>query len=192
MLIIMVGTIGSGKGTFCRHLAEYGFRSYGVGKEVEEFIKEDLEKRGPVCRDRQQYWGDEARKVFAGDFWDGRIIQKVVRNDSIHCCYDSAKYTDEIERLVEFAKGFGDRKSYVLAINAFPWLRFKRLKERGREGDPQTQGEFDIANNRDLRGYKNGTGQNTSACLDMAQKIIFNHGTPEDLKTEAERFFREL
>lgn len=184
MIIVIVGTIGSGKGTFCKYLAEQGFRNYGVGKEVENFILEDLDLRGLVCREKLQYWGDEARRKFKIDFWDGRIIQRIVKDNSIDCSYDSAKYPDEIERIVEFAKGFGDGMSCVVGINAFPWIRFKRLKERGREGDPQTQEEFDVANNRDLYGYRNGNGQNTAACLKMANKKIFNHGFLDDLRKE--------
>jgi dephospho-CoA kinase len=82
MIIGVTGTISSGKGTFCKYVGGRGYKIYGFGGEVSDFIKEDLDSRGPLSREMMQFWGARARIIYGSDVWDSRIIKKIENSGS--------------------------------------------------------------------------------------------------------------
>jgi dephospho-CoA kinase len=185
LIIGLTGTIGSGKGTFAKFVSQGG-TLLSTGDLVRAFINENLDFRGPNTRERQQYWGNAAREVYGIGVWTKRMIPQIGADGiyAIDCC----RYPDQVE---DFQAEFGGR-FHLIGVDAEPWRRFGFLKARGREGDPKTWKEFCEANRRDKRGYIYGEGQNTEACLRMAEMTVYNNGTLDDLKMEAARVLREL
>ena len=192
MIIGVTGTVGSGKGTFCEHIESKECRLYGFGVEVSGFIKEDLLARGPLNREMMQFWGEQARRIYSAGFWDLRIINKIKNSGFYNNVIDGFRYPDQIERVMKFARGFGDERFYLVGVDSEQKIRFRRLNKRGREGDPETWKDFLEMDKRDMGGYNNGLGQDTEGSMKMADKIILNNGTLEDLRREGENFMASL
>lgn len=186
-IIGVTGTIVSGKGIFAKAIESHGYTPLSFGNEVREFIEEDLTTRGPNKRKQQQYLGNQARIDFGIPFWAKRLQEKI--NPGTKYVVDGFRYPDQIEY---FMHAFQNR--FVLAgVDAFPWKRWKYCQLRNRTGDPQTYEAFLHADRTDQEGYKNGTGQHTSECINIAKRlntIHYNHGTKEELEQQAHDFLK--
>ena len=76
----------------------------------------------------------------------------------------------------------------LVAIDAFPEVRYDRLLKRGREGDPKNWEEFWIQDQRDLIGYLEGTGQDVRGCFKIAQYKIDNNGILDEFRKSVSRY----
>ncbi len=175
MILGFTGTLVSGKGTASKILRdEYGMQILSFSDEVRKFINEDLTNRGPVDREKMQFWGNEVRSQYRIDFWEERLFPQIEKRYSQ--VVDSFKYTDQIKNFMSKYDPF-----ILIAFDADPELRFKWMRERNRPGDPETWNEFLEADRVDKEGYKEGIGQNTKGCMEIADYKIYNNGSIDDL-----------
>jgi dephospho-CoA kinase len=87
-----------------------------------------------------------------------------------------------LEEVEEFRK-VGDAK--IIAVHSSPKTRYERLSRRGRSDDPKSWEEF---RERDLRELDVGIGR----VISLADEIIINEGTLEDLKENTLKVFRKV
>ncbi len=189
LILGVTGSIVSGKGIFSKSVASQGFELFSFGEEVRNFIEEDLNSKGPNEREKQQYWGNQARLDFGVNFWTSRIIAKI--SDEGNYVIDGFRYPDQIQH---FQETFGERFKLV-GVDAFIWTRWRYCQARNREGDPKTFREFEEADRKDKFGYLDGTGQNTEDCLKIARnnaRLFYNHQSKENLMREAIKFVHDL
>ena len=82
-------------------------------------------------------------------------------------------------------------KGFVLAgIDAPIELRFKRLRERNRAGDAKTLEGFKEQEQRE--NLNNDTNQQLDKTFGMAEKIIVNDGSLEDLHKKIDNLLKEV
>ena len=169
---IILGFVGlpcAGKGTVIEYLVEkYGFFYTSTSDEIREVIR----KRGQkITRDSLQRVAGQQRQKHGPDIWAKKAWEKVKASKSSRAVVDSLRAIEEIEFLKK-QPGF-----YLAAVSAKLKIRFQRMKERNREGDPQTWSEFVKMEERD----RHAEGRSIDACLKMADFEIENNGNVEEL-----------
>lgn len=188
MIIGVTGTIGSGKGTFCKGLERYtDFSVFSFGNLVREEAKR---RRIEETRENLQELGFRLRREEGRPAWAIKMADKILSLPSEGWIIDGFRYPDQVNYFKNcFGKGFR-----LMSVDAFPWIRFKFLRNRGREGDPRSYEEFLEQDKRDKIGYLQGIGQNTERCITMTEPIyrVYNHGSETDLIKEAKSKLLQL
>lgn len=181
MIIGVTGTIGSGKGVFSKMLAEEGFVRLAFG----DVVREEAERRGlGIGRDTLQNLGYSLREEIGVGVWAKRLIEKIENGRDY--VIDGFRYPDQVEEFLKLG-GFA-----LVAVDALERNRYERLKARGREGYPQTIEEFTDMDERDLVGYRNGNGQDTRGCFEMAGYYVHNNGTLDSLRVESQSMLERM
>jgi dephospho-CoA kinase len=165
-LIGLTGTNGSGKGEAAAYLKKKGFQYFSLS----DLIREELKKRGKEpTRDNLIKTGNELREKFGPDRL-ARLIMKKVKDKAV---IDSIRNPKEVEYLRK-------QKNFIfLAIDAPVELRYERVKKRGRGESASTFQEFVEKEKEEITGREKG--QQLRKCMNMADFLIINDGSLEDL-----------
>jgi dephospho-CoA kinase len=118
--------------------------------------------------------GNELREKFGPDIL-ARLVMKKVKDKAV---IDSIRNPKEVEYLRK-KKGF-----IFLAVDAPVELRYKRVKERGRGESASTLQEFIEKEKEEMTEYEKG--QQLQNCMNMADFVIINDGSLEDLYQKLE------
>jgi dephospho-CoA kinase len=175
--IVLVGPIASGKGTVAKMLARMGYAHFEYGDEV----RKELALRGlPITREILQDVSDSLRLEFGTDILAQRIATSVgslrSQGKATKAVIDGLRHPDEVQWLKK------QLQAYVIGITIPSELRFQRLRVRGRSSDPKTSEDFAIAEQRDRGVGQPYYGNSVDECLPLANVIIANTGSREDLK----------
>jgi dephospho-CoA kinase len=170
-LIGLTGTNGSGKGEAAAYLKKKGYFYFSLS----DVIRDALRKNGKeVSRNNLIEKGNELRKKYGPDIL-ARMALKRVKGKAV---IDSIRNPSEIEYLRK------KKKFILLAIDAPVELRYERVKQRGREESVSTLEEFIKKEKEEMTGSKKG--QQLHSCIKMADFVIMNDGTLEDLHLKLE------
>ena len=167
MIIIgITGTLGAGKGTVVDYLVnKQGFTHYSV----RDFLRTKLEMRGmPVTRDTLTAIANELRARFGAAYAIESLLKQALENTS-NAVIESIRTTGEIQTLRK-QPGF-----FLLAIDADPRLRYRRIKLRNSETDQVSFNTFIMNEEREMHTQDPGK-QNLAACIGLADyRILNNH-----------------
>jgi dephospho-CoA kinase len=181
-VIGLVGPIASGKGTVAQILKELGFEYYSLSDR----IREELVSRGlPITRQYLQDVGDELRGSLGADILAVRTTGKIDIQSETRIVIDSIRNPAEIGYLKEHLG------AKIVGVNASPEVRYDRLVERNRGGEPLSREEFLAMDARETEKTTDSHKIDISGCLELADYVIANNGTPDDLMEGLTRFFRE-
>ena len=180
MIIGLTGKNASGKGEVANHLQKKGFFYYSLS----DALREEATKIKLVhSRDNLINLGNELRKKYGANYLakqiNNKIKQKFKKNENLNFVIDSIRNPFEAKELMK-NKGF-----ILVGIKAPLELRFKRLRERNRLGDAKTLKEFKRQEQRE--NLKNNTNQQLNATLKLANKVIVNDGSLEELHKKFDR-----
>jgi len=176
-LLLITGMPGSGKTTAARYIEDYGFRVLTMG----DVVREEAERRGlKPTRETLSTLAEELRRMEGGDAIARRCIERIKALKAGGVVVDGVRSLEEVEA---FRREFGD--ATLIAIHASPRTRFERLMRRGRVDDPVDWDEF---HRRDLKELELGLGSSIA----MADIIIINEGTLENLRREVEKLLRDF
>ncbi len=170
-LIGLTGTNGSGKGEAAAYLQKKGFQYFSLS----DVIREELQKRGKEpTRDNMIKMGNELREKFGPDML-ARLAMKKVKDKAV---IDSIRNPKEVEYLRK-------QKNFIfLAVDAPAELRYERVKERGRGESASTLQEFIEKEKEEMTECEKG--QQLQKCMNMADFVIINDGSLEDLYQKLE------
>ncbi len=186
MLVGVTGTIGSGKGEFCKILVSEGFTKLAFG----DVVRKEAVRRGIVeSRENLQLLGFRLRQEDGVDVWSKRVAERIEQGKNY--VVDGFRYPDQVNYFRE-RFGFDVGEFQLVAIESLDDNRFDRLRKRGREGDPRTWEEFWIQDRRDWVGYLEGTGQDVRGCFGVADYKVFNNGTLDNFAIDAKGFLMPL
>jgi dephospho-CoA kinase len=121
----------------------------------------------------------EMREKMGANVMARRCVDKIKELNSNIVLVEGVRSLEEVE---EFRK-VGDVK--IVAVHSSPKTRYERLSRRGRSDDPKSWEEF---RERDLRELDVGIGR----VISLADEIIINEGTLEDLKENTLKVFRKV
>jgi dephospho-CoA kinase len=180
VIIGLTSFIGAGKTTAGDYLVKQGFVFYSLS----DVIREEIRIRGlEVTRDRLVEVGNALRKKFGSSVLADRIIEKIEKAPDKDYVIDSIRNPAEIQALKK-------RKDFWLVfIDAPIELRFKRIKERQREKDPQTFEEFKKAEDKEMQS-SDSASQQLLKCKQMADAVIINDSTVNALYKKIDKLIR--
>ncbi len=160
----LCGENGSGKTYVADYIVKRGFVYYSLSDIIRDMLKK--ESKEPT-RENMQKKGEELVKVHGPG-----VLGKLIRNyvdPNVNTVVDSIRRVEEVEELKKIP-GFA-----LLYVTAPEEIRFKRIKERNRPGDPKTLEEFRKIERIETEG-KGNTGQNIKLVSKLADEIIVNDG----------------
>jgi len=185
-IIGITGTLASGKTSVKDFFLSRFSSSYFVS--LSEIIKEELLKEGKeLKRENFVEKGNELRKRY-GNHVLAEVATLTLPREIENCIViiDGIRNPGEVEYLREkFGKDF-----VLIGVDAPRELRFKRMLERRKEGDPQTYQEFLEMDERDMGKNQPEYGQNVEACLKLVDYLIINDKSVEDLNEKLEEISR--
>ncbi len=180
MIIGITGKNGSGKGEVARFLVDSGYAYFSLS----DMLREELAARKEeASRENLISVGNELRAKYGAGVLAERTLRKI--DVDAHAVVDSVRNPFEVEALRR-------RKDFFLvAVTADPEIRFKRTLRRSRDGDPITYEDFLDVEKREAQSPDPST-QQMDRTAEMADAVICNNGTVEELQDEIRQVVKAL
>jgi len=182
MIIGLTGTKAGGKGVAANILKEKGFAYLSLS----DIVREEAKSRGienPTIFDFQDIGNDLREKEGTGALAKRAIAFFKFPGNLV---IDGIRNPGEVE---EFRKA---DEFFLIAVDALQEIRFKRLIERARQSDPKSWEDFLAMERRDMGLAEKTSGQMVGGCMEMADYLIFNTGSLEELKTKIEDVYAKI
>lgn len=183
MLIIgITGTLGAGKGTIVEYLVKHkDFTHFSVRNFLLEIIRQrKLEEN----RDNMVSVANELRRLHGSSYIVEQLYLEAKKSEK-NTIIESIRNTGEIEGLRKLGKFI------LLAVDALPELRYKRIVERQSETDHISYEEF-LANELRELNSNDPSAQNISACINQADFKLENNSSIEDLHIQIDIIFKNI
>ena len=180
MIIGLTGENCSGKGVVADYLQKKSFYFYSLS----DVIREELASKGEeITRDALIKTGNDLRQKYGPSVLAVKTAAKLQADKNY--VIDSIRNPAEVEELKKLTR------FVLLKVMASPENRFERMKERKREGDPETLDEFLRIEKLEASNH-DGAKQQVTACMKLADKTIVNDDQPEILYKKADQLLQEL
>ena len=175
-IIGITGTLGAWKGTVVDYLVEK--KDYDHFS-VRAFLTEEIERRNlPVDRDSMREIANELRAEHGPAYVVKQLFLKAQQwyKDAI---IESIRAVGEVTALKE------EDNFFFLWVDADQKLRYERAVKRGSETDHVSFEEFQRQEALEMSNT-DPSKQNLGACMQLADKVVFNNGTLEELYQQLE------
>ena len=183
MIIGLVGTIASGKGTVADYFCKRGFYYYRLSDVLRKKLKEEEKE---ITRTSLQDKGNELRKKLGNAALAKEAIKEFQDSKVENFVIDGIRNPGEVEELRKV------RNFFLIGIDAPVEIRFKRAKERGRESATQSYKVFLEEDKRDKGLNEPKNGQSVSRCLKKANYVIINNKGLEELNEKIEKVYSNI
>jgi dCMP deaminase len=180
MIIGVSGRNGAGKGEFVDYLSDRSFEVLSLSDSIrDELVRRGLEE----TREQMIDVGREMRAEGGPGALARALVQKLGsdRNYAI----DSVRHPAEVDVLREHTPDFK-----LVWVEAPLELRFQRILERGRPGDPETLEAMQALEERELES-QDVAGQQLNAVQAMADFVVRNEAGLPELYLSIHDVFRE-
>ena len=175
MIIGLTGKNGGGKGEVSKFLSERGFQALSLSDVIRE---EAARLNKPITRDTLVQLGNQLRKEFGA----GALAEKVfARLDP-----DKNYVVDSIRNPAEVQVLRRRRDFYLVHVMAPQKLRYERLKQRGRENDPQSFEDFMKLEAKEAASTETNH-QQLDQTISLADVTLENGGALRDLQEKVKR-----
>ena len=179
MLIGLTGRNAAGKGEVAEHLQKKSF-SYCSLSDV---IRDEIHSNGgKLTRENLINMGNKLRSQFGASILAQRVLAKTQNNN--HYVIDSIRNPAEVEVL----KHGGHFR--LLTVKADAKIRFQRIKERNREGDPLSYNNFLALEEKEAVGNVNS--QTLSAVEALADHTLENNQSLQELHDTVDKLLIQL
>ena len=175
MIIGITGTLGAGKGTVGKYLQKkHGF-NYFSARDV---WVEEVKRRGlPVNRDTITETANDLRVQHGPHYFSDRALSRA-RELGGDAVFESIRTVGEAQYLKEHG-------AQLWAVDADVATRYGRIVERQSETDKVSLEKFKADEAREWDNT-DPTKQNLKAVIAMADRVLTNNGTPEELYQQVE------
>ncbi|MDD5566990.1 MAG: AAA family ATPase [Patescibacteria group bacterium] len=181
MIIGITGTLGAGKGTVVEYLKKKGYKHYSV----REFLLKQIRKLGlPENRDSMVMVANDLRKKYSPSYIAEELYKEAEKADG-NCVIESLRAPREVEALKN------KDRFYLLAVDAELKIRFERIKKRNSETDAVNFEEF-VENEQREMNSTDPTKPNISRCMTMADFVIDNNGSFDELYAKIDEILEKI
>ncbi len=182
MIIGLTGACCSGKDTIAEYISKkHGYKHYSLSDILREIMKE---KGIELTRENLAAFGTELREENGNEILAKKALEKIDLSGKF--CITSIRHTGEAKKLRE-------RKDFVLVnVTAPQNMRFERMRNRKRVGDPQTFEKFTELE-EEKESQTKGHGQQIKKTAGMADINFVNY--PNDivnLKITVEKLLKDI
>jgi len=170
MILGISGRNGAGKSAVVRFLEDRSFIAFSLS----DVLREELGKRGlEETRDAMIALGRDLRADEGADVLARRLLPRLTgeRNYAV----DSIRHPAEVDTLRSLGKGF-----HLVWIDADEDVRLRRLRGRGRRGDPADESTMRRLEAREL-GSPDSSSQQLLAVKALADEVVANSGSLSEL-----------
>jgi len=183
MIILgITGTIGAGKGTIVEYLVENkNYEHYSVRNFLIQIIEQ---QKLPVNRDSMVAIANDLRQLH-GPAYIVAELYKIALKSGKNAIIESIRTPGEIE-LLRSKSNF-----YLLAVDAEPQVRYRRVLKRQSETDDITYDTFLDNEKREMES-DDPNKQNISVCIKKADFVINNDDTRFKLYKQIDRFLKNI
>lgn len=179
-IIGVTGPIGAGKDEVSGYLKKrYDFYEIVVGDLLREMAnKKGIETKRENLEKIQSYY----RERYGEEYFAKKVIQKIKDLDADDIVVNGIRRPEDFVPLKE---KFGDNFKLLL-VQAKPKIRFKRLKKRGRPGDPDTFEEFKEQDRNETEKF------DMKKTFKKAGYTINNNGRLKELHRKVDGFVKQI
>ncbi|MCX6809626.1 MAG: AAA family ATPase [Candidatus Berkelbacteria bacterium] len=164
MIIGLTGTFAAGKDTVADYLEKSGFEHFSTGEEVAEIARE---KGIETTRDNLRELANDLRDKYGPEFLSRRVMEKKAKTDRV--VVTGLRQPGEIKYLKTFPNFF------LISVDAPAEIRFERMKERNRPGDPKTLKDMITKEKKEMESAGKNA-QRIHECIVMADYHLVNGG----------------
>lgn len=174
MIIGITGTNGAGKGTVVDYLVKHkGFRHCSA----RAFLTEEVLRRGmELNRTSMMLVGNDLRAAHGPGYLSEQLLAQAQQAE--HAVIESIRTVGE----AEFLKSHG---ALLWGVDADRELRYERVCKRWSETDRLSFEEFVHEEEREFNN-PDPTKQSLGRVIAMADVVLTNNGTPEELYAQVE------
>lgn len=174
----LTGRMGSGKGEVVKILEKMGFKYISLSDIVREEIARHMPPGREISRRETQDVGNRLRKEGGPGILGKRIRHKIESTDVDRWVIDGIRNPAEVLELRKL-QGF-----YLLGIQAPISTLLSRVKNRKRSTDLEDDDVLITHMEREWGDGEPEDGQQVGKCMEMADYIIENVNSLDDLKTD--------
>ena len=179
MLIGLTGRKASGKSTVVNWFSEKGLETSSCSDSIRAWL---AEQNIEPTRDALIEGGRELRRKGGAGILAEMLLDILDGKDAV---VDSIRTPGEVEALRK-------RDDFILIeIRANTETRWERLQSRARAGDPLDKETF-MEQEKAEAVAKDEAGQALNATAELADIVILNDGTEEELIDDLEEFFQKI
>jgi len=177
LVICITGMPGAGKSTAAEVSAKLGFEVYRMGDDV----RMEAERRKLAPTDENLGAVMLQLRQSGGPIAIAHLSKQRIEKDS----KSNFVLIDGIRNVNEYLEFKQLGKAVLVSIHASPGRRFKFLQARARADSPASFQSFEA---RDRRELSVGIGESIA----LADEVIINYGSVEDLKKDVSNLLTEL
>jgi dephospho-CoA kinase len=182
-VLCVVGMPGSGKSRAMEFLRRKGVSIVSMG----DVVREAAQAEGlPITPENLGRVSSDLRRKHGREVVARRCLEKIekIRREKGGGDLLVIEGIRSREEVLFFQENY-EGEFRVLALHASPDRRFERLSRRGREDDPTCREEFEERDEREL-------GFGMARVIALADYLIVNEGSEEELEREMEILYRDL
>jgi len=174
----LIGPIASGKGFAGKHLEKkYGFKRIVMGDLIRAVARK---KHVKPTREHLRKFQKEYTRKYGRDYFINLAIEKGRKSGRKKVIIDGIRYPEQAKQAKKKAH------TILILFNASPEIRFKREKERGRAGHPETFKDFKRQEKKEWKVF------NFKKTIKYADYTINNSGTPQQLYQKVDALMKKI
>jgi len=177
VVLALVGESGAGKTTTTAIIADMGFAPIALAKHLRETA---IAKYCKPERSQVQNLARETQAIHGDDYYARVALSDQAFSQPGDVIIDGLRNVAELEYTTK-AVADSDRKFLLIAVLASDDMRFSRVVNRGRAGDPLVRERFEEDDARARGSAQDGFQQN-GILIEMAEHTIHNTGDMETLR----------
>lgn len=172
MIVGLTGPIASGKGEVVRVLKSKGFKHITLS----DIVRQEATNRGmEQTRENLMAVGNSMRGQHGPGVMAKKALEIIIASNHPNWVIDGIRNPAEIDEIHK------SQNARVIGINAERKTLMRRIRSRGRMGDPIDEAEIHKVLDKDWGMGQPVDGQQVGECLKKVDKIIKNESTLDEL-----------